>query len=579
MGNDGRGATISADNRTTGQADKGTNPTGQPSDAQFVRRADCPMVSSPFVSLPAAVWAASLLIVAGLGVIWAVGGDYGIGWDEAVHSRYAELVIDYFASGGTDTACNEYRNLKIYGPTVDLAAAVVSRWIPADLFYVRHVLSALLALATVPALVWLGRLYGDAWMGVLAGLGLLLMPRFFGHAFINDKDIPFACFFAWSMASLCSLFVCRSFRWREFIGCGLAMGLMTAVRPGGWVMLALFIPAVMLLAGRLEPGRKPLESNVRFPLKLAVMFAVAWLTMIAPWPWAHENVILHPLLAIRSATAFQAVMPVLFEGAEIASDRLPRYYLLKYVAITTPPAMLAIAVLGNIAAVREQLRNPRTQRTFVLLVMQLWLFAPLAMWTLLRPNIYDGLRHFLFVLPALALWFGVGGRFLIGLFERPRYRFAAACVVTAAVLSPIPALVRLHPYQMTYFNAIVGGTKGADGRYETDYWATSYREAMQWINHQAQAQPSKPVRILVAANDYSWLCADHYRGPGVDLTFTFPEHPIPGPLPAPFDFYLATYRNGKDDSYAASPIVQTIGRDGAVFAVIRSRHTSSTRAQ
>ena len=81
-----------------------------------------------------------------------------------MHSQYAELVIDYFATGGSDTACNEYRNLKIYGPTVDLGAVFLSRWISGEQFHVRHALSAVLALATVPALVRLARFSGDVWI-------------------------------------------------------------------------------------------------------------------------------------------------------------------------------------------------------------------------------------------------------------------------------------------------------------------------------------------------------------------------------------------------------------------------------
>ena len=38
-------------------------------------------------------------------------------------------------------------------------------------------------------------------------------------------------------------------------------------------------------------------------------------------------------------------------------------------------------------------------------------------------------------------------------------------------------MVYLHPYEYVYFNQLIGGTRGAEERFETDYWATSYREA------------------------------------------------------------------------------------------------------
>ena len=38
-------------------------------------------------------------------------------------------------------------------------------------------------------------------------------------------------------------------------------------------------------------------------------------------------------------------------------------------------------------------------------------------------------------------------------------------------------MVYLHPYEYVYFNQLIGGNRGAEERFETDYWAISYREA------------------------------------------------------------------------------------------------------
>lgn len=55
------------------------------------------------------------------------------------------------------------------------------------------------------------------------------------------------------------------------------------------------------------------------------------------------------------------------------------------------------------------------------------------------------------------------------------------------ILAPgIFALVRLHPYPYTYYNAFIGGVGGAFRRYETDYWLTCYKETLRLINQEAQ---------------------------------------------------------------------------------------------
>jgi len=40
-------------------------------------------------------------------------------------------------------------------------------------------------------------------------------------------------------------------------------------------------------------------------------------------------------------------------------------------------------------------------------------------------------------------------------------------------------MVRLHPYQYVFYNALVGGPAGSLGVYDTEYWFTSTRYAME----------------------------------------------------------------------------------------------------
>ena len=42
-------------------------------------------------------------------------------------------------------------------------------------------------------------------------------------------------------------------------------------------------------------------------------------------------------------------------------------------------------------------------------------------------------------------------------------------------------------------------------------------------------------------------------------------------LPDDVDFFIATSRNARDQQFSGSPIVHTVGRDGAVFSVVRAR--------
>ena len=504
------------------------------------------------------------LLAAGSAIIALTFTDYGMGWDEAVHSRYAELVIAYFASGGADSSCNRYYNLKEYGPGVDLVAALLYREWPRWSVEVRHAVAAICGLLTAPAVVRLGRRLGDPAAGAIGGVALLLMPQFYGQSFLNTKDIPFACAFAWSMANLADLVSRGTYRWREVLPCGLAMGLAAAVRPGGVILLALLVATALAYVAITRRGRGRFGSI----LKWLALAGLAWAVMVAAWPWALASPVRHPLAAIGKAAGFDFVYPVVFEGRTYPSDRLPWYYLAETVAVVTPPPILALAGLGLMVIGWRLLRDPGGPEAPALAIVAAWPILPIALWSATRPNLYDGMRHFLFILPAIALWAGVGGRAMIAL-AWGWLRIAAGIVLAVALLASIPALVRLHPYQMTYHNGLVGGMRGADGRFETDYWVTSYREAMAWINRQSRG---RPVRVAVAANAFSLPCADRYAAPGVTVEPWLNYAGLPGRLRGSYDYYLVTTRAHLDRiSFPGSPMAKAIGRDGAVFAVIRRR--------
>jgi hypothetical protein len=427
------------------------------------------------------------------------------------------------------------------------------------------------ALISVPPLVGFGRLMGRPWLGVIASVLLFLSPIFYGHALINSKDIPFAVGMTWSMYALAVMFAKAEYTWGQVLGSGLAVGLTVSVRPGGWALLlplyaaiAIWSDCVMFCTrrGRVDdrPRRRPL-------LKQAALLAVAWLVMVLPWPWAHENPWSHPLQAIRMASQFHVVVPVFFEGRVIPSDELPRDYLCTLLLLTLPPASLLLAGVGIAAAAAGICRRPNRPRTTVLVVVALWLGVPLALFFAMRPNAYDGMRHFLFLLPATALWSAYGCQWTWSrLTATPRFAFAA--VLAAAFALQIHSLMQLHPYQMAYFNFLSGGVGSAALRYDTECWLISYKEAIEWIRRQPPPRPGEATRVLVAANENSRWCAAAYAGENLCVTATHLAGQT-GDLPDGIDYYVGTCRFAMDRNFPEARVVYQIERQGAVFTTVK----------
>lgn len=528
---------------------------------------------------PARWWIVGFLLVCLVGV-FATFGDYGITWDEDAQATYGDLVVEYFVSGFEDDRCNEYFDLKYYGALFEAGAAALSRAAGTPVFETRHLLIGLTGVLALLAVMLLGRLWRDPWVAVFAGPILLLIPRFYGHAFNNSKDIPFACGFTWAMYAIVRLAVVETVRWRDVILTGLAIGLTLSLRVGG-MMLFLFLGAALVarVLGRrgipaLAATIADLPSNrariVPAVAKTAVLIAVAWAVMVAVWPWAHQNVFLHPLQAFRVSTDFAAYKVIRFGGELVTSQSLPRSYLPWYLLITTPLATTALALVGlaSIVLPRWPDRDPR-QTTLGSLVL-LWLFFPIVYVVLARPVIYDGIRHFLFVLPALAVLAAVGAAHLRHLFTGTRARRIATVALVVLLALPVRDLVVLHPYQSSYFNSLVGTVRKASANYDVDYWVSSYKEAAEWINERASERRGRPLRIFLAGNDRCLMCIRRYLFSNV-LIRLVPDPGIDGPLPDYVDYYVSTTRRGLDQNFPDAPVLHTVGRDGAVFTVIKGR--------
>jgi 4-amino-4-deoxy-L-arabinose transferase-like glycosyltransferase len=526
-------------------------------------------MAARLASRRSAAAAALALAVAGVVVISLAADDFGVAWDDWVQTRYGELVLDYFASGGTNRACNDYLDLRFYAPAFELPAAMLCRLWPDRAIELRHALCALVALTSIPALFWLGRILGNPWIGVLAAALLLTSPGFFGHAFINTKDIPFAIGFLCSLVALAAMFARGRYAWREVLLAGVVIGLTMSVRPGGWMILAPIYGLTAMLADWQSRARGETTHRRTLARQLGLL-AVAWAVMILPWPWAHENPILHPLQAIRMASKFHLVVPVLFEGQVTPSNELPRYYLLKYLLLTMPPAMLALALVGLAGGARDFFRRAERPRALVLALLAIWLLLPLVLFAVMRPNAYDGMRHFLFILPALAAWAAIGAGWLWKTFQRFSSRAVIATAVCAALGAQANSLVRLHPYEYTYFNCLAGGVGGASGQYETDYWLTSYKEAIEWIEAQPSEAGAGPIRVLVAANENSRWCAAYFAGDRlvIETTLTAGQ---PGDMPPGIDYYVGTSRSGMSANFPNARVAHQIGRDGATFSTIKCR--------
>lgn len=505
-------------------------------------------------------------------VIYCTYKDYGVTWDDWINAVYGKLVYQYFASGFQDRSCNDFFNMKNYGPLIDLLASLTfpdSARFPD--FELRHLISACFGLATVLGVLHFCKLLEHRIIAPFSALALVSMPQFYGYAFINAKDIPLACAFTWLQVAILTAVRSGRITWPKTLLTGLCYGIVFSIRPG--IMPLTIVMAVLLLTylwlARQSAQYKADQNKILHNIvpRIVAIGLISWGVMVSFWPWAHLHPLINPLTAIYEALKFQYSYPVLFAGEYINSDALPWYYLPQTLMITIPvPTLILFGIGLTVISYRVAHFRSNSASSGQLFLLLQWITLPVISAMVARPNIYDGIRHFLFIVPAIAIIAGYGASVTVSLLNL-RIPRAVAVTICAALLSfSLIQIVKLHPYQYCYYNVFVGGLGGAYSKYETDYWVTSYKEAALWLNR--IIPPDRTAHVLVAANELSFAAFDYYAHPNIITTQSLKRSPEQLST-AEFDYYVSTTRYKLDAEYAGAPIVKTVGRDGAIFTVIK----------
>lgn len=401
---------------------------------------------------------------------------YGVSNDEWVQHHYGELIVRYYQSGFTDRALFSFENLYLYGGLFDVAAVLLHKIVPLELYNLRHLMTALIGTGGVGIVALMARRIAGARAGFLAAVGLAVSGAWYGTMFTHTKDVPLAA----AMAGA-GYFLLRAssdlprLKWRDMIGFGVMTGCALGIKS-----LGLLLPAyagVAVLIALMRSGEFGVRAMALFIARSAIRFIpallIAYLIMIAAWPWA-ALAPLNPIRGLLQFGDFNYPIKTELAGHFYEMGSIPRFYVPIYLAIRNPlvllfPALLALLLiplpLWNGGWFTSQRRRDAGFVAFMALF-------PLACEVISHGPAFSGMRHFTFLLPLIAVLAAVGLEAV--LVAARRLHWAAAGAAFAVIMLNIGwtahTLVELHPYEYLFYNPLVGGLAGASRHYDTDYW-------------------------------------------------------------------------------------------------------------
>jgi len=521
----------------------------------------------------------AILVLAGVGLIASLTfRDYGLGWDDYTHAEYADLLLRMYGSGFEDTAALSFANLYMYGGGFDMAAALLHKIIPLELFETRRLLGAIVGMIGL-AVTWrLGRRVGGPLAGLTALLLLAFCPTFYGHMFMNPKDAPFAVAMVILMLGLVRLaeeYPSPTPRTILIVGLGAGLSIGSRILGGLALIYALagFVP-LFLEEWRTQGAREAVRRFAHVVYVLLPSLILGYLIMGLIWPWSIMEVG-NPFQALTYFSHFfEKPWKEMFDGALVSVPDMPWSYLPTLFALQLPEVLLGLSLAGVVGTfVALPRADVSARRKTILLMLTLAATLPLVVAMVKRPALYNGIRHFIFVIPPMTVLAGAAFAWGMNWLKENRrgWQPVAVAVFAFGLLLPLGEMIRLHPYQYTHFNHIAGTVRAADYRFMLDYWGLALKQASDGLREELAEREETPPK------GHKWKVA--VCGPqrpaqvalGPDFTIGWDSHA------ADFAMTLGEfYCKG-----LTAPVMVEIKRDDVVFARvydIRGRSISSLLA-
>ena len=403
--------------------------------------------------------------------VLATVSDYGITFDEPIYMEAARDIRKWHALGMEEILTKEKidlywktdpsRNIHPSGVKWLYLIAQKTLFWDDDPYRQNRVLNIFIfSLSLIIFLRWWG---GDSFLrGAFLIILLLTMPRFFAHIHFSATDIPMISFLLFFIVALDKWFLRQGF-WIV----GILFGVLVSIK------ITAILLAFPLLIAFMIWNRDQWKTSL-FQMFLICFIGLGVFYILNP-DWWHSTLSRGREFIFQTMTRGEwTPFTVYFEG-KFYNYRAPFYYPFTMFFITTPVLHLLFLVSGLFFSLKR-LKHHFDRRTFLILT---GMFVPFLILTLPISPAHDGIRYLLPAFPFAAcfmttgletLWRRLRGYSNVSLPGRS-VRWVFACLALLFLALDAKAPTRIPPFELSYYNFLVGGLSGAHARgYETTYW-------------------------------------------------------------------------------------------------------------
>lgn len=442
-----------------------------------------------------------VLLICYVGVCALIYRDFGVAIDEPLEYRFGEML--YARTFGHDPVLlhdfayekPDSREIWAYNHFHAMALFMINDSRSLDNYHLLNLLFGVVALWAAFEIAFLATKQ-SGW-SVIAPVFLLLTPRFSGDLANNVKDPVFATYVLLSLLGMLWAQRCR-FAIGRVLLVGIPLGLAAAGRTLGYSLLPIYVIYSLLINFR-EYRQTP-KKLLLLVIEVGATAVVGIIIHGLQMPFVASDPVYHLPRLFQLAREYPWAGEMLYLGQMIQSTQLPWHYLLVWIGVTTPVVILGLWLFSH-----TLYRN----KVMLLLLLSWW--SELLLYYMIWPTIYDGLRHYLFLVVVMSVMAAIACIDVVSrLKSQSRRLVGLALLMVFLVLPTVFQYTQLHPYEYVYFNELVGFLPGAYGRFETDYWGKSYRESAESIINKAGHDVNQTV-ALCGNQD----AASYFEGTGI----------------------------------------------------------------
>lgn len=467
-------------------------------------------------------------IICGLFMIYLIVGiflykDYGISTDERderestfVNIKYALDTLGVDALDGANGDLEKY-DYRYYGIAMQVVPSVLE-WMKGfpggEAYHIRHLWTFLVCFAGYICFYRTCRkTLRSVGLSLLGTAMVALYPRFFAEQFYNIKDMIFVAMVMISMyATVMVIESDYAVTWIIFFS--IISALTTNVRIVGllfpMLLVGYIIVEMLYQKMKRQTGWKSRKKRLRAFAILAAGFIFTYIICM-PILWKHPiREVIRVFTKFSDYDQWNGI--IVFMGQLLNKDQLPWYYIPVWVLISVPVwyhiLFLLIVVTGIVCVVKKKcvVDMDIVFRHKYFIWAGLSALLPWLATVILHSTLYNGWRHFYFILPLFVYMIVYGMRyFLTKCIINKVWKVVIVFACIAGMVIQTGWIIRNHPYEMVYLNA---ACRKWGAEFDRDYWNLINMDLCRYI---LENDDSEKITVCTAGNIFMNFMTDEEK--------------------------------------------------------------------